>query len=158
MKKLVFIFFIIVGIMLLLPEEANDPEVRLRIMANSNTQEDIEIKNQVKEQVTVFLTNILTEEKRVFEVINIIGNNILLLEAELNTSFSEEIDVRFTRHLFPVKSRNGIVTESRHYDTLLITINEGNGDNFWTTLFPNLFGATGEVEYRWFILEWFGRR
>jgi len=158
MKKLVFIFIIIVGIIMLMPEESNETEIRLRIMANGNAQEDIETKNQVKQQVTIFLTNILTDEKNAVEVINIIRNNINLLEAELNESFSEAIDVKFTRHLFPVKARNNDVTNSRHYDTLLITIDEGQGDNFWTTLFPNLFGASGEVEYRWFIMEWFGRR
>ena len=43
-----------------------------------------------------------------------------------------------------LSSLNGKVIPSGIYDTLLITIGEGEGSNYWSLLYPEFFGITFE--------------
>lgn len=60
---------------------------------------------------------------------------------------------------FPAKSYNGEFIPSGTYYTLLITIGKGNGNNFWTLLYPEYFNISfednNEIEYRSYIYDKF---
>ena len=63
-------------------------------------------------------------------------------------------------HEFPEKEYKGVVYDEGYYESLLVTLGEGKGDNFWCVLFPPLClmeaeetDDTTEVEYKSFIKE-----
>ena len=62
-------------------------------------------------------------------------------------------------HEFPEETYKGITYEAGKYESLLVTLGEGKGDNWWCVLFPPLClmeaeeTNTDEVEYKSFIKE-----
>ena len=67
--------------------------------------------------------------------------------------------VNFGYNYFPQKKYKGVVYEEGMYESLVITIGEGKGDNWWCVLFPPLCMMESndenieEVEYKSFIKE-----
>ena len=69
------------------------------------------------------------------------------------------ISVEFGVTSFPPKELNGKIISGGEYETLLVTIGEGKGNNYWTVLYPEYFGITfeeiysGEVEIRSYFYD-----
>lgn len=49
-----------------------------------------------------------------------------------------QYDVQLTSSLFPTRTYGNLTFPPGHYDTLLITLGEGNGHNWWCVLYPSL--------------------
>ena len=60
---------------------------------------------------------------------------------------------------FPEKEYKGTIYEEGEYESLLITLGSGEGNNWWCVLFPPLClieaEESEEVEYSFFIKELF---
>ena len=63
-------------------------------------------------------------------------------------------------HYFPTKTYKGITYDEGNYESLLVTLGSGKGDNWWCVLFPPLCLLEAEessdvkdVEYKSFIKE-----
>ena len=56
---------------------------------------------------------------------------------------------------FPKKEHNGIIYEAGEYESLVITLGQGEGDNFWCILFPPLcmVDENEDIEYKSIIKE-----
>ena len=59
---------------------------------------------------------------------------------------------------FPKKVYKGIIYEEGEYESLVITLGSGQGDNFWCVLFPPLCllegnNDTEDVTYQFFVKE-----
>ena len=67
--------------------------------------------------------------------------------------------INFGLNYFPQKKYKGIKYEEGLYESLLITLGEGKGNNWWCVLFPPIClleaeeTETNEVEYKSFIKE-----
>lgn len=125
-------------------------ELRLRILANSDGLVDQAIKQEVKEYLKNRLSN---------ELVNL---DIKKIESELSKAFpEEEIKVEITNVGYEAKTYNGKVIPSGKYKTVLITIGNGEGKNFWTLLYPEFFNISfeddHEIEYRSFIYDLLNR-
>lgn len=126
-------------------------ETRIRIIANSNSQKDQEDKIKLRDA----LLEVFFEES-----IEVTSDNIVLLDQKLKDKkvvLDKEYKIEFTKETFPAKVQNGKFIPSGTYMTLLITIGEGKGDNWWSVLYPEFFGVNyddkNEIEYRSFIYE-----
>lgn len=118
-------------------DEISKEEVRLRIIANSDSKEDQEIKQKVREQSLLFLEKILKNENSGFEiVINKIKVNIILLEDKIK-EITQDASINFEKHIYPVKLSENQIEYEREVYTLLIKINKAAGSNYFTTLYPN---------------------
>lgn len=166
MKKLFIIGTIILTIFcvnikasdIIIPDEA----IRLRVLANSNSEYDQQIKLQVKDQIQLDLYNLLKETKGIEEARKIIEENLpnisnsvkKILEAE---NYNQNFKINFGYNYFPEKKFKGITYEEGYYESLLITLGSGEGDNWWCVLFPPLClieaEESDEVEYKFFIKE-----
>ena len=113
--------------------EIKTKDIRLRILANSNSENDQIIKNNVKEYLKEYLKN-----KDI--------NNLDLekIEIILNEKFQDTIKVERKMVMYEAKSYNNKFIQSGKYDTILITIEEGLGKNFWTLLYPEYFNVSFE--------------
>lgn len=121
----------------------NDTAIRIRIIPNSNAYEDQQAKKMVRFAIDEYLAN----NKTYFESINstreFITANIGDIEQTvahvLNTiNYDEEFNVSYGAHLFPEKQYNGATYDAGYYESLVITIGDGLGNNWWCFMNPDL--------------------
>ena len=167
MKKTIIIISIIVVIlclfkseMLIIPNEA----IRFRIIANSNSEEDQYIKRKVVtnleselKEIDLAPQNIELTRMAIKNKIPTIKRNIENTLEKLNKEQSYKVE--YGMNYFPEKEYKGIKYEEGEYESLVIKLGDGLGDNFWCVLFPPLCLLEGEdkeleeVEYTSFIKE-----
>lgn len=142
-----------------IPDEA----IRFRVLANSNSPRDQKIKEDVRDLMQSELYDLLKNAKSNNEAKSIIQDNIIsfreILDDEMKgKEYSYTID--YGMHDFPQKVYKGVTYEAGVYESLLVTLGEGQGDNWWCVLFPPLCLLEAEetddkddVEYKFFIKE-----
>ena len=168
MKKIlcvIIIVFIVTGVKasnFVIPEDA----IRIRVVANSNNEYDQEIKIKIKEMLEIKMYNLLKDIKGVESARNIINSNLNNIESEIknileNENYTLGYNISFGDNYFPEKEYNGVIYEEGYYESLVVTLGEGNGDNWWCVLFPPLClleaEESEEVEYKFFIEELFNK-
>ena len=141
-----------------------DSAIRFRVIANSNTVYDqnikIQIRNTLQNEIFKLIKDsdsientrkIIKEHKE--ELYNITSNK--LEELEYDKGFT--LDYGYNH--FPEKKYKGVEYKEGDYESLVITLGSGDGDNFWCVLFPPLCllesndSDTDSVEYKFFITE-----
>lgn len=145
---------------IIIPDEA----IRFRVIAESNTKEDQETKTLVKDTLEKDLTNLLKNSNNINDTRNVLKQNQnhfenlierTLLTNKINTTYK----VNFGLNYFPEKNYKGVIYEEGYYESLVITLGSGNGENWWCVLFPPLClmdgveNNTDEVEYKSFVKE-----
>ena len=153
-----------------IPDEA----IRLRILANSNSDEDQEIKHDVRDAVSEQITEWVEELTSIEKARQTIQENIPELEELVGQHVGDQdFQVEFGPVEFPDKIYDNYIYPGGTYEAVLITIGEGEGDNWWCVLFPPLCfvdfsnGATvlehdedeaeesdDEPEVKFFLWEW----
>ena len=142
----------------IIPEEA----IRIRVIANSNSDYDQEIKKKVKEQVEADMYNLLKDSKTIEEVRNKINSNVEKEKENISTVLKKEnyqlpFEINFGYNYFPKKEFKGITYKEGYYESLVVTLGEGLGDNWWCVLFPPLCMIEAEdstdVEYTSMVKE-----
>ena len=138
-----------------------DIAIRLRIVANSNNTYDQIIKQKVKDNIEKELIKLVTG-KTVEEVRKLINEDInmyekIVIDTLEKLKYNKDLNIHFGNNYFPEKLYNGIYYEEGYYESLVITIGDGKGDNWWCILFPplcNLEVTKGaNIEYKLFVKE-----
>ena len=168
MKKVIVIFAFLVILMTFYKSnlketiKISDSAIRFRVLANSNSPRDQKIKQDVRDKMQKELYSLLKSTKDINEARVLIKNNMnnfdsLIGNEMKNIEYSYTID--YGIHEFPEKTYKGITYDAGNYESLLVTLGEGKGDNWWCVLFPPLClleaeeEDTSEVEYKSFIKE-----
>ncbi len=124
---------------MVIPDEA----IRLRILANSDSEQDQELKRKIRdrvnEEITVWVEG-LTSMENAREVIT---GNMDQIEEIVEEVMAEEgvvqsYNVDFGRVDFPTKMYGKFIYPAGDYEAILITLGEGTGANWWCVLFPPL--------------------
>lgn len=137
MKKV----FIILGLVFIIGiiNIKSDNHIRVRVIANSNSINDQNIKNDVVE----ILKKIIDAD----DSLDIVESKMNVLKKELKY-YQEKNNIKIAVELkktnFPSKRLNSKVIPSGVYETLLITIGSGEGNNYWSILYPEYYGITFE--------------
>lgn len=121
----------------LIPDEA----IRIRVIANSNNEYDQKIKQQVKETLEIKMYEILKDKEQINEIRKEIIDNIPNIEYDVSKILKNEkygFTINYGYNYFPKKEFKGITYEEGYYESLVITLGEGKGDNWWCVLFPPL--------------------
>ena len=169
MKKILLIICIIILMSCLSKVQSKEVKIptdaiRLRVLANSNSEEDQKIKMKVSIEIQKEITKLLKDTKNTEEAKMIINNNMQLLNMKVAEILKKEnINTTYTltygNAFFPEKKYNGVIYEKGYYETLLVTLGSGEGNNWWCVLFPPLClmeaeeTDTDEVEYKFFVQE-----
>lgn len=169
MKKLYIIIIVLLAIFIvnnkakanIIPDEA----LRLRVIANSNSEYDQNIKLKVKDKIQIDLYNLLKDTKGVEEARSIINNNLTNISNTVKKVLEEEnynydFSINFGQNYFPQKTYKGIIYDEGYYESLVVTLGKGEGNNWWCVLFPPLclleaeeVEESNKVEYKFFIKE-----
>ena len=145
-KKISVLLITIIYVFLMSCTQTKIKDIRLRILANSNCEKDQLIKNDVKDYLKDYLM-----DKDI--------NNIDLeeLELKINSHFNIPIKVERKDVMYEAKAYKNKLIQAGQYDTILITIESGQGKNFWTLLYPEYFNISfeedNEVEYRSYLYD-----
>ncbi len=161
MKKIIpilFVFFLVYGLNnkeeIIIPDYA----IRFRVIANSNSVEDQELKLQVKESLESDLNELMNEAKNSDEAKELINNNLDNIRRKVNEIVPIN-EVSFGKNYFPLKKYHGVSYEAGMYDSLVITLGSGSGNNWWCVMFPPLCLLEGKsndsskVQYRFLIKD-----
>lgn len=140
-----------------------DDAIRLRVLANSNSQRDQEVKDKVTKELQTDMYSLLYKVNNVDEARGLIKSNIDRFKSTVsNVMSTEEPQMKFLidygMHYFPKKVYKGITYKEGNYESVLVKLGEGKGNNWWCVLFPPLClleaeKTTSEVEYKFFIQE-----
>ena len=125
--------------------------IRIRIIANSNSIEDLYNKKKLKEEVKDSIYNIVSRAKNFNEAKELIENNYSEID-KLISSKVNNYSISFGKHFFPKKVYKNVVYNDGEYESLIITLGDGLGDNWWCVLYPPLCllednNSTSNVEY-----------
>ena len=153
-----FYFLSMKGSALIIPNEA----IRLRVLANSNSKEDQELKLKVRDELQLYMYELLKDTKGIDQAREKIKQNLDQIEDCVNRTLQKydsaiKFQVDFGLNYFPDKEYKSVVYPAGEYESVLVTLGEGNGNNWWCVLFPPLCLMEAEesdtVEYKSFFQE-----
>lgn len=139
-----------------------DTAIRLRVIPNSNSSIDQNMKLKVKDYLEKNTYELLRNERDIDEARNLIQENIPVLEENINKIFNEnnynmEFAIDYGYNYFPEKEYRGIIYEEGYYESIVISIGKAEGDNWWCVLFPNLclidLENSNDTEYKSWVAE-----
>ncbi len=139
-----------------IPKEA----IRLRVIANSNSEYDQQIKMKLSVKINKKITELIGNTKDINKAKKIIKDNINYLNNYINDYLEKEnynlnYTIIYGENYFPNKIYNGITYNEGLYESLVITLGKGNGKNWWCVLFPPLCLIEEEDNnnYKFFVKE-----
>lgn len=127
------------GLKMRIPEKA----IRLRILANSNSRQDQEVKREIRDAVTQDVSTWVHDLKSINQAKTVIRSHISDIHQVVQEKMKEKgIHQSFTVALgpakFPTKLYGGYVYPAGTYQALVVTLGSGQGANWWCVLFPPL--------------------
>lgn len=170
MKKTILVLFIILGTYIFIGLktqqiiEIPDEAIRIRIIGNSNSDYDQEKKEELRKNVQLYMQNLLKDTENITQARETINKNLDNIDKEVNNYLTEikydkDYNINFGLNYFPKKEYKGIKYNEGLYESLLITLGEGKGNNWWCVLFPPIClleaeeTETNDIEYKSFIKE-----
>ncbi len=124
-------------------ESQNIDYIRLHIRANSNDQNDQNVKYKVKEAVVSYLTPKLAkcnDFEDVFKTVDEAKPDLeRICKGELREhGFVYGVTVSLHEEYFPARNYDGYVLDEGIYNALIISLGTGHGDNWWCVIYPPL--------------------
>lgn len=141
MKKIIIGLFIVMVMAVFINEKESilipDNAIRFRVIANSDKKEDQKLKLSVKEDVEKELYKLISSANTIEEARSIIENNLDKVDSILK-DYNVKYDISYGNNYFPEKTYKGIKYDAGIYESLVITVGSGLGQNWWCVLFPPL--------------------
>ncbi len=166
MKKIIIVLFFCTLIMLISKGEEvyiiPDNAIRLRVIANSNTFEDQKIKMEIKNNIEDILKNELLSVINKNDANNVINSKISEIENMIN-DYNVKFKINYGENYFPEKNYKGVKYEEGYYESLVVTLGTGYGDNWWCVLFPPLclmeakIDDNTDIDYGLFVKDIFNK-
>ena len=136
-------------------DDVKDSLIRFHVIANSDNEEDQNLKLKVKNKVIDYLYPYLNDSQSLDESRQIIKDRMqevkkLAEEVIKDNNYKYRIQVELSRENFPDKSYGNITLPQGNYEAFRIIIGDGQGRNWWCVMFPPLCfvdESKAEVEY-----------
>ena len=167
-KKIMIIMAIVVVVLVnnvkakevIIPDNA----IRIRIIANSNSFKDQFIKGQVRDSRQLQINEMLANVKTIEEARSILNKNLkkfdFVVEKVLKRNNVDlNYNINYGMNYFPEKEFKGVNYNEGYYESIVVTLGKGKGNNWWCVLFPPLCLMESEekdmddIEYKSFIKE-----
>ena len=162
MKKIIYIMLIMIIMVLWITNKNNNllPEdtIRFRIIANSNNRIDQTTKLLIKKELENKFFPLLEDSKSKEETINIIENNQTVIKSTIE-KYNIPYSINYGKNYFPEKNFNNVIYEEGEYESLVISLGEGMGNNWWCIMYPplclleNKNSKQEKIEYKTYIWE-----
>lgn len=143
-----------------------DDSIRIRIIANSDSFDDQYIKIKVKQLIEPVIEEDLRDSSSLKESRFIIKNNLdkynsMISSYLVDNSYNDKFSINYGSNYFPEKEYKGVKYESGNYESLVIKLGSGMGDNWWCVMFPPICSLeveeNSDIEYKVFVKELFDK-
>lgn len=161
MKKIIFLgISIFIGFLvykksdeIIIPSNA----IRMRIIANSNNIKDLYEKKKLKKEIENDIYSLIESASSINDARNILKNNLNNINAIIKSK-TNNFKVNYGINYFPKKTYRGVIYPEGEYESLVVTLGNGMGDNWWCVLYPPLClieenKTTSDVEYHSLIYD-----
>lgn len=116
---------------------------RLHVIANSNSEEDQNLKYIVRDNVIEYMKTICNQCSSKEETIKIVSDHLedftqIANQTIKENGFSYTANVSLGNFEFPTKIYGDISFPSGYYDALKIQLGNADGQNWWCVLYPSL--------------------
>ena len=120
-----------------------DSVFRLHVIANSDSDEDQNLKYIVRNKVLEYINSISGNQSSKEDVIKIANENINEIKKIAENTIQENgynytVKLNIGNFAFPTKTYGDISFPAGYYDALKIEIGNADGQNWWCVMFPPL--------------------
>ena len=175
-KKVILMIAVIIGIIYTylagVRTEASDIQkeiaenvLRFHVIANSDSEEDQELKMKVKEAVISYLEEDLNQENLSLEETKAIveekKEDVIRLAEQVirENGYNYSVSAALPKDYFPIEAYGYAVLPAGEYEAFRIEIGDSKGKNWWCILYPPLCmiddNFDEEIKYDFKILEIF---
>ena len=123
--------------------DISDSVFRLHVIANSDSEEDQELKYAVRDALISYMNSISKDIRTKEEAINLANENkeefynIAKKVIESN-GYNYDVNIVIGNFSFPTKTYGDISLPAGFYDALKVEIGSASGKNWWCVMFPSL--------------------
>lgn len=120
-----------------------DTSIRFRVIANSNTLEDINEKNKLSNYLDTKIFEFVKNSTSVTEAKQALIDNktkisSIIDEYLLNNRINYGYDLSIGENYFPIKYYKGVKYKAGYYDSIVIKLGSSSGMNWWCVIYPPL--------------------
>lgn len=124
-------------------ENLSNSVFRLHVIANSDTQEDQDLKYIVRDKLIEYMNTLSQSCSSKEEVIKTSQDNLnkfkqIAEDTIREQGYSYPVEVEIGIFEFPTKTYGDISFPAGYYDALRVKIGEAKGKNWWCVMFPPL--------------------
>lgn len=124
-------------------DDIKDKLIRFHVIANSDTDEDQNLKLKVRDRVVEVLSEKLDGVTSLDEAENVLEENIeyineIAREVIEENNYTYEVNTMLSYENFPDKVYGDCVFPQGNYEAFRVIIGEGKGQNWWCVMFPTL--------------------
>lgn len=122
-------------------EEIRERVVRLHVLANSDTDEDQELKLKVRDTVVETAAGLFDTAQDAGDALTLAREKLPVLEAAAQQRVYEEgydypVKAELVNMYFTTRHYDSVTLPAGMYNALRITIGEAQGRNWWCVVFP----------------------
>ena len=136
-------------------EDISEKIIRFHVLANSDSEEDQDLKLKVRDEVIGYMTPILNESKSVDESRELLisnQNKVIEIAKEVirREGYDYDVNVELAMTNFPVKTYGNVTLPQGEYEAFRVLIGEAKGQNWWCVMFPPLCFidmSKGQISY-----------
>ena len=138
-----FVFISALSYVNAVSEDISNSVFRLHVIANSDSDEDQELKYNVRDEVLEYMNEISSDCSSKEEVINLAYEHQdefkqIAEQVIKDNGYDYSVNIRIGNFDFPTKDYGDISLPAGNYDALRIEIGEASGQNWWCVMFPPL--------------------
>ena len=124
-------------------DDIKDKLIRFHVIANSDTEEDQNLKLKVRDKVVEALSEKLKGVESLEEAEEILEDNIeyvneIARQVITSNNYDYEVNTMLSYENFPDKVYGDYVFPQGNYEAFRVIIGEGKGQNWWCVMFPSL--------------------
>ena len=139
----IFVFFSAFSYVEAVSEEISNSVFRLHVIANSDSEEDQNLKYEVRDSLLKYMNSLCSGIFSKEEAINIAQEHIQDFEniaraIILDNGYQYNVSVEVGQYNFPTKQYGDVSLPSGIYDALKVNIGSASGNNWWCVMFPPL--------------------
>ena len=123
--------------------DIKDKLIRFHVIANSDTEEDQNLKLKVRDKVVEALSSKLQGVTTLAEAEDILEDNIeyvneIAMKVIADNNYNYKVKSMLSHENFPDKVYGDYIVPQGNYEAFRVIIGDGQGQNWWCVMFPSL--------------------
>ena len=140
---IVYIFLSIFSYSNAVSEDISNNVFRLHVIANSDSEEDQNLKYDVRDALISYMNSISENISSKEEAIKLVNEHKydfynIAKKVIFDKGFNYDVNIEIGNFSFPTKTYGDIALPSGFYDALKVEIGDASGQNWWCVMFPSL--------------------